>query len=142
MDRSAVASKMTDITAKTVNSGKAVLAPPRLKCRYGAECRRKNEEHLKAYSHPGDLDWCKDSASVEEAETTGSGCDAEVDSKTCVPPPVTPIGRRTCCRYGASCYRKGDEHRKAFAHPGDEDWTDTADADAFTNESNDSSGYS
>merc|ERR1712217_673236 len=48
MDSSATASKMTDITAKAVNSDIAVLAPSRVRCRYGAEC----DERMKSISRP------------------------------------------------------------------------------------------
>lgn len=32
---------------------------------------------------------------------------------------------RMCCWYGSSCYRKNTDHRRAYAHPGDDDWVET-----------------
>mmetsp|Transcript_52487 Transcript_52487/g.122066 ORF Transcript_52487/g.122066 Transcript_52487/m.122066 type:complete len:1243 (-) Transcript_52487:113-3841(-) len=32
--------------------------------------------------------------------------------------------RRRRCQYGDGCYRKSVEHRREFAHPGDDDWAD------------------
>ena len=29
---------------------------------------------------------------------------------------------RKQCRYGHSCYRKNEQHKKEYSHPGDEDW--------------------
>jgi len=46
-----------------------------------------------------------------------------------VPPVIAAVSAavpiRTRCRYGANCYR-GEDHRAEFAHPGDDDWDQTA----------------
>jgi hypothetical protein len=86
------------------------VAPTRVRCRYGAQCMRKNAEHFSEFVHPGDADW------------------TDIDTKTCVltAPLIAPT-RRPCCRYSAGCYRNGADHRSTFAHAGDSDWTDSAD---------------
>merc|ERR1711920_533157 len=131
--------KAPDSIAVTVTCDVAKIAPPRLKCRYGAECRRKNEDHFKVYAHPGDDDWSTDAAVENKAsESAAPACEDEVDGEYWGPPATAEVQRRTCCRYGASCCRNGAEHRKAFAHPGDADWTDKADDNASLAESKDS----
>jgi len=138
VDGTDASGKMTDITAVTANCDVATSAPPRGKCRYGAECRRKNEEHFKMYAHPGDDDWISDDTVEKKAsETAVEACEDEADGEYWGPPVSAEVPRRTCCRYGASCYRKGAEHRKTFAHPGDADWTDKADDNALPDASND-----
>merc|ERR1712226_1521002 len=122
--------EILDVPAVTATSDGATLAPPRMKCRYGAECRRKNEDHFKLYAHPGDDDWSTDDP--VEKKASDSAAPAGED-----PPATAEVQRRTCCRYGASCYRKGAEHLKSFAHPGDADWSDKADDNAALDESND-----
>lgn len=83
------------------SGSKAGPIMPRTRCRYGAECRRKNADHRSEYSHPGDADW---------------------DSPT--PVPIKSV--RLCCRHGAQCYRKNPEHRSRYAHPGDADWDEAS----------------
>merc|ERR1719373_1286255 len=87
-------------------------AVPRLRCRYGAECRRQHPDHRRDYAHPGDSDW-----------------DTPVVSTT-----VVSSDKRLRCRYGDKCYRKGAEHLKEYAHPGDPDWES---ASAEANDGND-----
>jgi len=136
-DGSDTSGKMADITAATVNSDVATPAVSRMMCRYGAECRRKNEDHFKAYAHPGDEDWRTDDAAGNEAsEPAAPACKGDVEGAG-----KAPVPRRICCRYGASCYRDGADHRKDFAHPGDADWVDQgASTNADTNATNEVSG--
>merc|ERR1712039_1019402 len=140
-DGADTSSKITDTTAVTAPGDAVTSAPPRVKCRYGADCRRKNEDHFKAYAHPGDDDWGTDDTVEKKAsESAAPACEDVVDGEYWGPPAPAEVQRRTCCRYGASCYRAGAEHRTAFAHPGDADWTDKAENNSSPNESNDSAG--
>lgn len=52
-------------------------------------CYRKNVEHKRDFSHPGDSDYDTD-----------------------------PDDDRPSCSYGRACYRRNSEHRRDYKHPG------------------------
>lgn len=135
-DAAKSAGKMINITASAVNSDVTTASQPRMKCRYGAKCTRKNENHLKEYAHPGDDGWSTDEIAEKTTLATATqACEAKAEDSS--PPELAPVARRICCRHGASCYRNGLEHRRVFAHPGDSDWTGKVDNNASLDTSND-----
>jgi len=136
------------------DSSSTVSVRPR--CRYGAQCKRKNPEHFNDFAHPGDTDWTdahayaacpgntdkpswmcscppcqKPSWNRDAGQYCSKKCQSEHQQAACPPVCTTPSAsestpkHRPCCRYGASCYRKGEEHRSSFAHPGDPDWIES-----------------
>ncbi|KAG8235269.1 hypothetical protein J437_LFUL014269 [Ladona fulva] len=68
------------------------LTVTRPSCKYGKDCYRRNPDHKKAFSHPGDPDYEENSSSP-----------ASVDN-------------RPECRFGTSCYRKNPQHIRDFKH--------------------------
>merc|ERR1712232_75427 len=90
----------------------------RVRCRYGAQCKRKNTEHFNEFAHPGDADWTDADKEVRVPADSSAAA-----STTSSPAPAPAAKQRPCCRYGSTCYRKGAEHRSTFAHPGDSDWS-------------------
>eukprot|EP00913_Durusdinium_trenchii_P029129 g27309.t1 len=207
----AAADTPSDSSSPTFRASGAMSRTP---CKWGAECYRKNPEHKRQYSHPGDPDhpeteapepparavvsepessvapeavledggpWSTDhldrhdsvasvprsSASAplksgsdldlpgddggeparhhevlnndlesvhegDEKRSGGSGSSGgvAVEAKLDVVEAVSVgrVGRtatRPVCRYGASCYRHGVEHRAEYAHPGDPDHPET-----------------
>ena len=63
------------------------------------------------------------------AEPTASGCDKFYGDAGGLSAP--PAARRQNCSYGTACYRNKAEHRRQFAHPGDDDWANPAPARTF-----------
>jgi len=85
-------------------------AVQRARCRYGEACDQHAPDHRWKFAHLGDADW--DAAEANQASNETS---AATEGNA-------PTQCRPRCRYGADCYRKGAEHRSAFAHLGDTDW--------------------
>lgn len=134
-EESSLKGTMSDAVAST-EVGVPAAARLRTKCRYGAQCKRKNEVHLKEFSHPGDFDW-EDQAGNEGNQLSGlpsTACEGEMNSSADAASAL--VTTRTGCRYGATCFRNGPEHRKAYAHPGDADWSETSDSKASSPSSN------
>ncbi|XP_071444249.1 aprataxin and PNK-like factor [Hetaerina americana] len=65
----------------------SVSSGPRMRCKYGASCYRRNEDHKKQFSHPDDPDHA----------------------------PATSDDRPEC-KYGTLCYRRNPQHRIDFKH--------------------------
>mmetsp|Transcript_21865 Transcript_21865/g.85686 ORF Transcript_21865/g.85686 Transcript_21865/m.85686 type:complete len:758 (-) Transcript_21865:2367-4640(-) len=116
-------------------------------CKYGAQCKRKNPQHFKQFSHPGDeeeektpqagskrlhsvanddddatqpMPLKKAKFAVEEEDDDTENLNAgsvDDDSAAAQPPPP-----RRACKYGAGCYRREKAHKAQFAHPGDADY--------------------
>lgn len=130
------ASTSTPTRSVVSKSTAATLVPPvvlvetpilaRPPCRYGKDCYRQSKEHRSEFAHPGDDDWAKasavaTSAAKEEADKQESIiCAAPVSAQT------VRLSSRPSCQWGKDCLTQGREHRRAFAHPGDDDWLTAA----------------
>ncbi|XP_046405140.1 aprataxin and PNK-like factor [Ischnura elegans] len=68
---------------------------PRQRCKYGADCYRRNDDHKKLFSHPGDPDYNKVVTLTVTPDTSDN---------------------RPECKYGTNCYRKNPQHKKDFKH--------------------------
>merc|ERR1712032_203784 len=104
----AEANQACDETSAATEGNAPTQCRPR--CRYGADCYRKGAEHRSAFAHLGDTDWDAPKAKPALEEVTAHG-DLKASRQS-----------RPRCRYGSDCYRKGADHRRAFAHPGEADW--------------------
>jgi hypothetical protein len=68
-----VASKSHATTTSSKSSTAASKKSRRTHCSYGELCYRKNPEHRKEYSHPGDADWT-DACTSEVKSALEVGC--------------------------------------------------------------------
>jgi hypothetical protein len=99
-------------------------------CQYGANCYRKNPQHLKDFSHPNvsKKDDQKPSNSSANA-TTGSAATAS-SATSSVTAAAVAASKLPPCKYGAHCYRKNLLHFTQFSHPAAPASTDKDDSDA------------
>lgn len=109
-------------------------------CNYGKKCYRRNAQHRKQFSHPGDSDFegseeGEEEEEEEEKEVVGKqekeeGADEESqnhddsDSEKEGKRPAkkskeenSKVDDRPDCRFGAECFRKNAQHHKNFKHP-------------------------
>merc|ERR1719189_2773676 len=88
----------------------------RASCRYGQLCYRKNPDHWKQCSHPGDEDYDEPGGLCEDVTSTPVAASVP---KSAVAQRAGLADRRPRCRYGRQCYRKNPTHLSQYSHPRD-----------------------
>jgi len=89
--------KATTSNSKDSGEDDGLRVKKRRPCEFGKKCYRKNQAHLKDYSHPGDDDY---TSGQESSDAGGSGSEDD----------------RPECEFGTDCYRKNRQHRKEYKH--------------------------
>ncbi|XP_059083025.1 aprataxin and PNK-like factor isoform X2 [Tigriopus californicus] len=81
----------------------------RKQCQFGSNCYRKNPQHRKELSHPGDRDYDSD-PKVPKVSDSDDDSDNESDQT------AGSDDDRPECDFGKNCYRKNPQHRKEYKH--------------------------
>ena len=75
----------------------------RKECPFGVSCYRRNQKHLREFSHPA-----KDGGALKVEDRPSATAPERASTQVVIIP---------VCKHGAGCYRKNPQHRKDFAHP-------------------------